>query len=150
MNVSDLCNRTVVICRKEDSVIDAAGKMRAFHVGDLVVVEDQGDRRVPVGIVTDRDLVVSVLARHSKVIDSLKVGDIYSTDLVTALEEESLPEALAKMRAHGVRRLPVVNRRGELEGILTFDDVVELLAEELTELAELPAREQRREREQRV
>jgi len=84
------------------------------------------------------------------VIDSLKVGDIYSTDLVTALEEESLPEALAKMRAHGVRRLPVVNRRGELEGILTFDDVVELLAEELTELAELPAREQRREREQRV
>lgn len=69
-----------------------------------------------------------------------------STGLVTSLEGENLYDPLKKMQARGVRRLPVVNDGGGLEGILTFDDVVELLSEELTDLARLVAKEQKRER----
>jgi CBS domain-containing protein len=68
---------------------------------------------------------------------------------VTAEESESLESALKRMRSYGVRRLPVVNEGGGLEGILTFDDIVELTSGELTDLAQLVPREQKRERERR-
>jgi CBS domain-containing protein len=66
---------------------------------------------------------------------------------VTSPERDSLFDVLKKMQSHGIRRLPVVNDRGGLEGILTFDDVIELLSEELTDLAKLVAKEQKRERD---
>ena len=62
MAVGDICNREVVITEKSVSVVDAAQLMRTYHVGDLVVIEDRGGRRHPVGIVTDRDIVVEVVA----------------------------------------------------------------------------------------
>jgi CBS domain-containing protein len=77
----------------------------------------------------------------------MKVADVMSAELVTSAERDSLYDVLKKMQSHGIRRLPVVNDRGGLEGILTFDDVIELLSEELTDLAKLVAKEQKRERE---
>jgi CBS domain-containing protein len=78
------------------------------------------------------------------------VADVMSADLVTSPESENLYDALKKMESHGIRRLPVVNDRRGLEGILTFDDVIELLSEELTDLAKLVATEPKRERNHAV
>ncbi len=144
MAVGELCNREVVITEKTASVVDAAQLMRTHHVGDLVVVEDRGGRKHPIGIVTDRDIVVEVVAAGVNP-DSLKVGDIMGPDVATVRESEGLFEALRYMRDKGVRRMPVVNREGGLVGILTLDDLLSLLAEEMTELAKLVSHERQRE-----
>ncbi len=149
MTVGELCNRQVVIANRSDSLVEAAQRIRDFHVGTLVVVDEQNGRRVPVGVVTDRDLVVSVLAANLRDLGALNVGDVMTTELVTAHERDNLFDALKKMRSFGVRRLPVVNDNGGLEGILTFDDVVDVVAEELSDLSTLIAREQKREREEK-
>ena len=144
MAVGEICNREVVIAEKALSVVDAAQLMRKHHVGDLVVVEEKDGRRHPVGIVTDRDIVVEVVAAEVNP-DALKVGDIMAPEVPTVRESEGLFEALRYMRDKGVRRMPVVDREGALVGILTLDDLLSLLAEEMTELAKLVSHERQRE-----
>ena len=144
MAVGEICNREVVIAKKTLSVVDAARLMRKHHVGDLVVVEEKNGRRHPVGIVTDRDIVVEVVAAGVNP-DALKVGDIMGPEVATVRESEGLFEALRYMRDKGVRRMPVVDRDDGLVGILTLDDLLGLLAEEMTELAKLVSHERQRE-----
>lgn len=148
MTVGEFCNREVVFIRRDESIPEAARLMRRHHVGDLVVVEEQQDRRVPVGIVTDRDLVLEVIAQEVDP-NRLTVGDVMSFELVTAREEDSLFDAIKLMRCRGVRRVPVVDRAGVLVGILSVDDLLELFAETLGDLATLLQREQQREKERR-
>jgi CBS domain-containing protein len=144
MTAGEVCNRQVVIATPDMTVLEAADLMKAHHVGDLVVVREPNGERIPIGILTDRDIALSVgsLVRAPQ----LTVTHVMSIDLVTSTEGENLHDVLKKMQSHGIRRLPIVNDRGGLEGILTFDDVVELLSEELTDLAKLVAKEQKRER----
>lgn len=144
MAVGEICNREVVITERGSSVVEAAQLMRTHHVGDLVVVEQRGAARLPVGIVTDRDIVVEVVAAGVNP-DALKVGDIMGAEVATVREGEGLFEALRYMRDKGVRRMPVVDGAGVLVGILTMDDVLALLAEEMTELAKLVSHERQRE-----
>jgi CBS domain-containing protein len=144
MAVGEICNREVVIAEKALSVVDAARLMREHHVGDLVVVETRDGRKHPVGIVTDRDIVVEVVAAGVNP-DSLNVGDIMGPEVATVRESEGLFEALRYMRGKGVRRMPVVDNTGGLVGILTMDDMLSLLAEEMTELAKLVSHERQRE-----
>ena len=144
MSVGELCNREVVIAEKTLPVTEAARLMRSRHVGDLVVVEDKGGHKHPVGIVTDRDIVVEVVAAGVNP-DALKVGDIMGPEVATVRESEGLFEALRYMRNKGVRRMPVVDASGGLVGILTLDDLLSLLAEEMMELAKLVSRERQRE-----
>jgi CBS domain-containing protein len=144
MAVGEICNREVVFAEKVLSVVDAAQLMRKHHVGDLVVVEEKDGRKHPVGIVTDRDIVVEVVAAEVNP-DALKVGDIMSLEVATVHESEGLFEALRYMRDKGVRRMPVVDREGGLVGILTLDDLLSLLAEEMSELAKLVSHERQRE-----
>lgn len=144
MAVGEICNRDVVVAEKALSVVEAAQLMRKHHVGDLVVVEDRGGRKHPVGIVTDRDIVVEVVAAGVNP-DALKVGDIMGPEMATVRESEGLFEALRYMRDKGVRRMPVVDGTGVLVGILTLDDLLSLLAEEMTELAKLVSHERHRE-----
>lgn len=144
MSVGDYCNREVNVVYEQESIYEAAQLMREYHVGDLVVVKDQNEQRVPVGIVTDRDIVLEIDAMG---IDpqSITVGDAMSFELVTIDEQAELLEATRVMRTHGVRRLPVVGVSGELIGIITSDDVIELLAEQLTNLSDLISQERNRE-----
>ena len=144
MSVGELCNREVVIAEKALPVTEAARLMRSHHVGDLVVVEEKGGRKHPVGIVTDRDIVVEVVAAGVNP-ESLKVGDIMGPEVATVRESEGLYEALRYMRDKGVRRMPVVDSAGGLVGILTLDDLLGLLAEEMMELAKLVSHERQRE-----
>lgn len=144
MPVGEICNREVVIAEKSLSVTEAAQLMRTHHVGDLVVIEKNGGRTQPVGIVTDRDIVVEVVAAGVNP-ESLKVGDIMGPEVATVRESEGLFEALRYMRDTGVRRMPVVDPDGGLVGILTLDDLLSLLAEEMMELARLVSHERQRE-----
>jgi CBS domain-containing protein len=140
MSVGEYCNREVVIAERSTSVREAARLMRKHHTGDLVVVERKGKENIPVGIVTDRDLVVEVLAEDAPM-DMLTVADLMSSDLATVREQEELWVVLNRMRSLGVRRMPVVSERGTLVGILTMDDAVELISEALSDMSQLVRRE---------
>lgn len=140
MKVGEVCNREVVIVDQGESVLEAAKLMRQYHVGDVVVVREGK----PVGILTDRDIVVELLAKE---VDpgAVSIGEAMSYDLVTAPEEADLGETIERMRSKGVRRVPVVNRQGRLEGILAIDDYLELVTEELNGVVNLIKAEQRQE-----
>lgn len=150
MRVGDICNRDVVVAPKGEMIVDAARRMRTSHVGDLVVVENRGSRHVPIGIVTDRDIVLSVVAGDPDHINYLLVSDVMTTDLVTATEQDSVEAALAKMQEHGIRRLPIVDEAGDLAGILTLDDILRYITGRQSELVALVAKEQQRERQYRT
>ncbi len=144
MPISEMCNREVIVVQRDSTILEAAMLMRQHHVGDVVVVEDRGGVRVPVGVVTDRDLVVEIMAPELNQ-TVITVGDIMAPDLVTVKDNTGVFEAIQYMCAKGVRRLPVVNSGGGLVGILTLDDLLELLAEELLALAKLVRHEQKKE-----
>ena len=150
MTVGEVCSRNVAITVKNETIVDAANHMRTAHVGDLVVIETQHNRRVPVGILTDRDIVVGAVAANAGHLDTLVVGDVMSPDPATARETEPLEGALKKMEERGVRRLPVVDGDGTLVGILTLDDALQVLAEQQAALANIVMEEQRHERHFRV
>ncbi len=148
MAIGEICNREVVIVTRETPVVEAARLMRQYHVGDLVVVDELSGRRRPVGIVTDRDIVIEVVAMEVDV-QTLCVGDIMSAELATVRESEGVFETIRYMRDKGIRRLPVVDRDGWLQGIVTLDDLLILLAEEMGEMARLIRREMDREQASR-
>lgn len=150
MTAGDICNRNVVVAPKTEMVVDAAKRMRMAHVGDLVIVEDRQGQHVPVGIVTDRDIVVSVVAGDADHINYLSLNDMMSEDLVTAKEQDSVELALQRMQERGVRRLPVVDAAGALVGILTMDDLLRHFTEQQGQLVELMASEQHHERQFRI
>lgn len=144
MAIGEICNREVIIVRREESALEAAKLMRQHHVGDVLVVDERDGRREPVGIVTDRDLVVEVMAPGLDP-DAITAGDIMGPELATVKESTGVFEAVQYMRAKGVRRLPVVDAHNGLVGILTLDDLLELLSEEMLALARLVGLEQQKE-----
>ena len=144
MPVGEICNREVVFAERTTTIVEAARIMRRYHVGDLVVVDEVQGRRVPVGMVTDRDLVVEVIAREQP-FASCTVSAIMSATVVCVPETAGVIEAIQLMRSHGVRRVPVVDAGGALVGILAADDLLDLLAEELSALARIAPRGQERE-----
>ena len=126
--------------------MEAARLMREKHVGDVVVVEERAGERFPVGILTDRDIVVQLVAAGIA-LDAVSIGDAMSFELATAREEDGLLDTIRQMQLKGVRRLPVVDAHGALVGILSVDDVLELISEQLSGLVTVITREQERERE---
>ena len=136
MTAGEYCNRTVIITQMDTSIVEAAQLMRQHHVGDLVVVEQQETGAIPVGMITDRDLVIEIIAQEVPV-NSVTVKDVMSTDIVTVTEDKTLLDSLNLMQGRGIRRLPVVNKKGVLQGILSADDAIELIAEATSNLARL-------------
>lgn len=127
MKVRDFCSRVVVVTKRSTDLREAARLMREDHVGALVVIEQVAGATRPVGIVTDRDIVVAVVAAGVAP-QSLTVDDVMAPQLVVVTEDQGLFELVEKMADEGVRRLPVVTADGRLCGIVTADDVVRVLA----------------------
>ena len=144
MLLKEVCVLDVASCGRDASILEAARLMRQHHTGDLIVVGDPGGDRVPLGIVTDRDIVVEVLANE---LDPAKttVAQIMSGKLVIASAAEDISVAIERMRLHGVRRLPVVDHAGCLMGIVTLDDMLKLHAAQAAALADIVSKEQGRE-----
>jgi len=140
MRVGEYCTREVAFATRAMGVTEAARVMRAEHVGDLVVVDEAGSAQRPVGIVTDRDLVVEVLAAGLDP-DAVSVGDLATRELAVARDDDDLMDTLARMGRLGVRRMPVVDGDGALAGVLAADDLVEVVAELMSHLVKLTARE---------
>jgi CBS domain-containing protein len=144
MRVGELCTRSVVTCLREASGLEIAQKMREHHVGDLVVVDEEDGALRPVGVVTDRDLVVQVIAKGLDP-GRLRAEDLLTGSLVTAYESELVHDAVWHMRGNGLRRLPIVDQQEHLFGMLTVDDVARYLAEELADLIGVASAQRRRE-----
>jgi CBS domain-containing protein len=150
MTIGDICQRHVVVAPRSESIVDAAKRMRMDHVGDVIVVEYHNGARIPIGILTDRDIVLSIVASDPDHLAFLTVGDAMSSDMVTAQDDLSVADALKAMVDRGVRRLPVVDAAGALVGIVTSDDLLRFVASEVDGLVQLMSREQEFERRQRV
>lgn len=130
LTTGEICTRSVTIAFRRTALNGAARLMRENHVGSLVVVDEVAGLRIVVGILTDRDIVTAVVASDLDP-SMLLVEDVMATDLVTAREEDSLIDLMHTMRRKGVRRIPVVGGQGELVGVVTLDDVLDILAQEL-------------------
>jgi CBS domain-containing protein len=148
MPIGEVCIRDVLVAKRETTIREAAQLMRQHHVGDLVVVDALNGRRNPIGIVTDRDIVISVVATA---LDPtvFTLGDLVIQALITAKEDSGIAESIQRMRFNGVRRMPIVDKEGGLVGIVTVDDLVRLLSQELSDLSSVVSHEQAREREKK-
>ena len=122
MKAGELCNRNVITAEPDMSIQQAAGLMRDHHVGCLIVVRENEARIEPVGIVTDRDIVVELIAKGIST-DEVTVGDIMSFALLKVCEDDTVFESAQRMRCRGVRRVPVITNNGALAGILRRLDV---------------------------
>ncbi len=141
MKAGELCIRNVATATARETVVEAARRMAEFRAGDLIVVEPRpcGSAR-PIGIITDRDLVVRVLACPERSPVATTIGEVMRPGLVTASEDEDVERIVALMRDHTIRRIPIVDLRGGLLGILSLDDVVGWMREQIeaaTKLLEL-------------
>jgi CBS domain-containing protein len=111
--------------------------MRKHHVGDVIVVDNQQEgARIPIGIVTDRDILIETIALDIEA-KLFTASDLMSAPVTTVQEDAKVAEALGIMRGKRIRRLPVVTRAGTLFGMVTTDDFVNLLAAELSMIAGL-------------
>lgn len=131
--LKDFATSMVAVVEPETPTLLVAQLMRKHHIGALVVV-DAHEKTRPIGIVTDRDLVLELMAEG---LDPaiFTAGDIMSVDLVTATPGMDALEAVQLMKTHRLRRLVINDDEGRLVGIVTMEDVLELLARELANLA---------------
>ena len=147
MNVGEICERDTVTIRPQEDLLAAAQLMREKHVGFLIVVEPAVAEGAwhPVGVLTDRDVVITVVAREANP-RSLRVEDVMTRKPAQIQADESLDAALREMRRVGVRRLPVVGERGALYGVISLDDVLARHSDQLQYAAGSIRSEQRVER----
>jgi CBS domain-containing protein len=136
MNVGDLCSREVCVVKRDEPLAQAVKEMRNRHVGAVVVTEPDGEVLRPVGIVTDRDVVRGQMDRRADLF-CLSVGDVMTSNPLVLPESAEVADAIDMLSRRGVRRAPVAAENGDLVGIVTLDDLLPLIAEELTALAHL-------------
>lgn len=148
MRIADICSHDVACIGAEASVRVAALDMRRHHVGCLVAIDRHDSERIPRGIITDRDIVVEVVALGVDP-ESLTVADLMARPPMTCREDDKLFDAIDTMRIKGVRRLPVVGVRGQLVGLVTTDDIESALGVCLRDLNQAGARGRAREVETR-
>lgn len=133
--VGQLATKRVVTAPPETTVLKLAQIMREEHVGDVIIVED--DSNTPTGIVTDRDLVVGVMAQDPDDLTRLLARDVCLAPLYTCYADECVEDVVERMSIEGIRRLPVVDVEGALVGIVTFDDLLRHLVTTAGRLVEV-------------
>lgn len=126
MRIDRLFTRNALATTPSASLVEAAAAMRRYRIGALLVMSDGPGERHPVGIVTDRDLALQGLASEATM-----VADAMTPVVASIRDDADTHEALEVMRAHGVRRLVITNAAGQVEGILSIDDILDGLAADL-------------------
>jgi CBS domain-containing protein len=137
MSLKGFFKTEVVTVSPDCRVIEAAALMRDKRIGDVVIAATEEGIRRPVGVLTDRDIVISSVASGAEGITELTVKDIMTHNPVCAIEDEGLYEIAQAMRKEGVARMPVVSESGELIGIITAHNILALLSDELAEIVEI-------------
>ena len=136
MNAGELCSREVYIMRPQEPLRDAVALMHKHQVGAVIIVETVRGLVRPIGIVTDRDVVYAQVARETE-LSQLRIEHAMTSHPTVIAETASLPEAIRRMSERSVRRAPVVNDGGDLVGIITLDDLLPVVSQELQGLARL-------------
>jgi CBS domain-containing protein len=144
MEIGELCSREVYVVTSDEPLVQAVREMDRRHIGTVVVVEAREKARVPIGIVTDRDVLCGQLKRHADLF-TLTVQDVMTPDQWTIAESCGVAEAITGLRARGVRRAPVVSDARDLVGIVSLDDLLPVVAENLSSLAKLIGKQAGRE-----
>jgi CBS domain-containing protein len=149
MKIAEICSSPVFVAHPEQALALAVRKMRLHDVGALVVVAAGDPRRAPLGMLTDRDVLCGQV-RQAADLSCLTVGNVMTRQPLCIHAEAQLAEAIEAMASRGVRRAPVIDGTGALLGIVTLDDLLPAIAEQLKELAETAAPDTRRSRYQRA
>jgi CBS domain-containing protein len=136
MQIADLCRDPVIVARRETTVREAAQLMRRYHVGSLIIVDIQEGSQVPAGVVTDRDIVGAVASGLDPATST--AADIMTEKVALAREDDDILDTIERMRLEDVRRMPVVNAQGQLAGIISLDELLLLVAQELSGFSRLP------------
>lgn len=142
MNVGRVCTREVVFVHESESLHAATELMRNKGVGSVVVCKEAQSQRVPVGMITDRDVAMAALQSEGR-LSGILASRAMSRNPLVIPEEEDVADALERMRSHGVRRAPVVGTDGTLVGLISIDDLLEVLVEQLSSIVHLIARQLR-------
>jgi len=144
MRVGEYCNREVVVIEQDGSITEAARIMREYHVGDVIIVRSQNGKQIPVGILTDRDIALEIVAKSADP-EALSVGDAMTYELTTVNEDDDLMHVIEVMRDKGIRRVPVVTLDEVLVGIITVDDLLDLMSEVFIDIVHLVDTQRKRE-----
>lgn len=142
MSIGKLCSRGAVSTTASATLAEVAALMRDANVGTVVITKAPLDRPVPVGIVTDRDIVRAQLERVSD-LSSLSAGDVMTGNPLVLNEEDSVEDAISRLRARRVRRAPVISTGGALVGLISTDDLLTGLTDDLIGMACVLARQTR-------
>jgi CBS domain-containing protein len=134
MTIASICTHKVITVDRKIDIAAAASVMRDNHIGYLIVTDARSGGSTPIGVITDRDIVVKVMAKD---VDphTLTVGDVMTPEPLTAADDDGISETLRRMRRLGVRRVPVVGPDGKLSGVLSIDDVVDHVVGQLSEVS---------------
>lgn len=135
MPIKSICNTKVVTILKGATLQDVSIIMQKNHVGSVIVTEPFNGKKLPAGIITDRDIALALGSSLNP--KELKVEQVMQTVPVTIIENEGIYEAITKMRKYGVKRLPVVHVDGTLCGIVTADDLLSLMSDEISNLTKI-------------
>ncbi|MHC4932670.1 MAG: CBS domain-containing protein [Planctomycetota bacterium] len=133
MTAGRVCVRSVHVAAPDESVREAARRMREADVGTLIVLDE---KRNPVGVLTDRDVTLRCVA-EARDPDETPVSAVMTAPLLCVAESAPIEEALRRMAGIGARRLGVTDESGQLAGVLSVDDVVDLLVEEAETIGRL-------------
>ena len=133
MTISKISNHKVITLSTDKTVLDVARLMREKNIGNVIIVNDENQ---PVGIITDRDITIKIVADEISP-NQMLVSDVMSSDLLVLKEYQTIQEALDMMSAKGVRRAPVVNESNNLTGIVSSDDLALLVADEIESYGKL-------------
>jgi CBS domain-containing protein len=139
-DLKNLCNRQVVSIRADASVLDAAHLMREKHVGNVVVVDGDLSLLRPVGMLTDRDIVTLVVGEDIPP-DQVRVSDVMARNPKVIQHSDDILTAVELMSEAGVRRLPIVDERGHLVGIVSADDIHQIMAQMQNSLASISSQQ---------
>jgi len=142
--VRDVAVHSPVTVQPEESITECARRMHTEHVGCLIVVEQADGIPIPIGVLTDRDITIEVVAFGLDP-SAMTAGDIMSESPGVVEEDDDILQALATMREHGARRLPVTGSNGALVGVIAFDNLLQALAELLDSMVGVLKTQQTRE-----
>jgi CBS domain-containing protein len=136
MSIYVCCQKNVLSVKPDAKIEFVAGLMRDKNIGCVIVTDDHK----PVGIVTDRDMALRgpILCDVAK---TALISSIMTTEVKSVTKDTGIFEAIQMMKSAGVRRMPVIDAADRLVGLITLDDLVRLLAREMSDIARIIGKE---------
>lgn len=136
MSICDISKKKVFTLSKSEPIWRAAKLMKDEGVGSIIITHDEEGEEVPIGIITDRDVAIKVVAEKRNA-ENIKISEIMSGDLLIIDDDQDIRSTIELMKKKGVRRAPVMNDDDEICGIISLDDLFVYMTDELNNLADV-------------